>query len=68
MVNTRLLKAKMVECGFNQKQMAAKLHMDPKTFGIHLNNGVFDSNEIYEMIRTLGITNVTEIFFSDHCS
>lgn len=68
MINTRLLKAKMVECGYTQKQMAAKLRIDPKTFGNHLNNGVFDSNEIYEMIRTLGITNVTEIFFTDVCS
>ena len=50
MIKTDLLKGKIAECGFSQKQLALKLEMTPNTFYRKMKSGVFDSDEILEMI------------------
>lgn len=64
MIKTDLLKGKIAECGFSQKQLALKLEMTPNTFYRKMKSGVFDSDEILEMIELLKITNPIEIFFA----
>lgn len=64
MIKTNILKGQIISKGFSQSQVAEKLGMTPKTFYLKMKKGVFDSDEIFELIEILGIENPIEIFFA----
>ena len=68
MIQTRLLKGKMVERGYSTKMMADALGITPQTFYSKMKKGVFDSDEISKMIELLSITNGMDIFFAKQVS
>lgn len=65
MIATNKLKGLIAERGLSQRDVAEHLGMSPRTFYTKMKNGVFDSDEMSDMIRYLGIDNPTEIFFAD---
>lgn len=64
MININRLKGIIVENELSQAKIAKELGMTPKTFYNKMKKGVFDSDEIEEMIKLLHIDNPTEIFFA----
>lgn len=65
MVAANKLKGIITERGLSQRDVAEHLGMTPKTFYTKMKKGVFDSDEMLDMIRYLGIENPTEIFFAE---
>lgn len=65
MILTNELKGIIVSRGFSQRKVAKMLNMCEKTFYAKMHRGVFDSNEILEMINLLKIENPERIFFAD---
>jgi DNA-binding XRE family transcriptional regulator len=63
MIDRNVLRGMIVMKGMSQSDMAEKLGMTPKTFYDKMKKGVFDSDEIYQMISLLGIDNPKDIFF-----
>lgn len=64
MILTNKLNGLMAEKDITYKDMAAKLNMTPKTFGLKMKKGVFGSDEIEVMIKTLDIKEPSKIFFA----
>ncbi len=64
MIATDKLRGIIAERGLSQRKIAKYLGMTEKTFYLKMKKGVFDSDEISEMILLLGITNPSEIFFA----
>ena len=67
MVNTNKLRGIIVERGLSQPKVAEMLGITPKTFYNKMKKGVFDSDEISQMIKQLSIENPiwVEVFFAD---
>lgn len=65
MINTSKLKGVIAENGISQRELASKLGMQPETFYRKMKKGVFDSDEINEMILILGIEDPIAIFFAN---
>lgn len=65
MIKINKLKARFVEKGYTQQDIAKELGITDVTLSRKLNRGVFNSDEIYKMIVLLDIENPTEIFFAD---
>lgn len=65
MILTDDLLGLMAKNHVSQKEMAKKIGITPKTFGIKLKNGVFGSDEIEIMIKVLKIKNPIAIFFAN---
>lgn len=65
MIKINKLKARFVEKGYTQQEIAKELGITDVTLSRKLNRGVFNSDEIYKMIILLDIENPTEIFFAD---
>lgn len=65
MVATQKLRGIIAERGLSQRKVAEHLGMAEKTFYSKMKKGVFDSDEMSEMISLLGIENPSEIFFAD---
>ena len=65
MIKINKLKARFVEKGYTQQEIAKELGITDVTLSRKLNRGVFNSDEIYKMIVLLDIENPTEIFFAD---
>ncbi len=65
MVATRKLRGIISECGYSQRKVAKHLGMTEKTFYAKMKKGVFDSDEMSEMISFLNIKNPSEIFFAE---
>lgn len=65
MVRIDLLRGVIAQRGLSQKDVADELGIVPKTFYSKMKKGVFDSDEINEMIRLLKIDGATaaQIFF-----
>ena len=63
MIDTNKLLGIIAENRMSQRQVAACLGITSKTFYGKMKKGVFDSDEITEMINLLKIQNPTEIFF-----
>lgn len=59
------LKGIIVTRGETQASVARKLGITETTMTRKLQKGVFDSDEIYEMIKFLKIENPEEIFFAE---
>ncbi|MEL4859790.1 DUF739 domain-containing protein [Pseudoflavonifractor phocaeensis] len=71
MVDTDKLRGVIAERGLSQRRVAKHLGMTEKTFYTKMKKGVFDSDEMAEMITYLGIDNPYEIFFASlgaHCA
>ena len=64
MINTNLLKGRIVSKGLSQRKMAKMLGIAEKTFYNKMKKGVFTSNEIEAMMSILEIDNPVEIFFA----
>ena len=65
MVNTSKIIGLMAERGITRTELAGRLGITPSTFYRKMKRGVFDSDEMYQMIGILGIENPTAIFFAD---
>lgn len=65
MIKTAKLLGIIVERGLSQKAVAKKLGINEATFYRKMKRGVFDSDEIYGMIKYLGIENPTSVFFTN---
>lgn len=64
MIRINKLKARFVEKGYTQQEIAKELGITDVTLSRKLNKGVFNSDEIYKMIVLLEIEDPTEIFFA----
>lgn len=68
MINTNKLKGIIASKGFSMAKVACLLGITPKTFYEKMKKGVFNSNEMQQMIEILDIENPTEIFFAKNVS
>ena len=66
MILTNELRGLIVKRGLSQRKVAKHLGMTEKTFYEKMKKGVFDSDEINEMILLLDIKEPTKIFFAQH--
>ena len=64
MIATDKLRGIIAERGMSQRQVAKALGMTEKTFYIKMRKGVFDSDEMSEMIAMLSISDPASIFFA----
>ena len=64
MLNVNLIKAKIVENGLTQAEVASKIGMSPKTFSLKMSSGKFGLDEADKMIRLLKIDNPELYFFA----
>ena len=64
MINANLIRAKIVENGMTQQQVAEKIGMSAKTFSIKMNNGKFGLEEADKLIEILKIDKPAVYFFS----
>lgn len=58
------LEAIIVERGYTQKKVAEKIGISSKTFYSKMKSGIWNSNEIKQLIELLKIENPIEIFLS----
>lgn len=65
LIRVNELKGEMVKKGYTQAMLANKMGIAPETLSRKLKKGVFGSNEIAIIIKTLNIKNPLEIFFAD---
>lgn len=65
-MNSRLLRAKMVECDMSIDQMAKLLELNPATVRIKIQNDGFKVNEARLIAKALNLTSVEtqHIFFA----
>lgn len=65
MVLSNEIKGKIISKGLTQKDIAKSLGISEKTLSKKINNkGVFNANEIKQMMQILDITNPNDIFFA----
>lgn len=64
MLDVRKFKAKLVENGITNAQMAALIGVSERTFYLRLKKKEFGSDEIEIMMNVLKIENPKEIFFA----
>lgn len=64
MIATDKLRGIIAERGLSQRKVAEHLKMTEKTFYAKMKRGVFDSDEMAEMVNFLAIDNPGEIFFA----
>ncbi len=65
MINANKIRARIVELGLTQKQVAEKIGMSEKTFSIKMNNGKFGLDEADRMIKVLKIEQPDKYFFTN---
>lgn len=65
MVSTDDLRGLIAKNRLSQKEVAEKLGITPKTFYIKMKKGTFNSDEMYNLMKLLKISNPIEIFFAD---
>ena len=65
MINANKLRARIVELGMTQKQVAEKIGMSEKTFSVKMNNGKVGLDEADKMIEVLKIEQPDKYFFAD---
>lgn len=63
-MNRKLLKAEMAKNGMTQQKLCEAIGMSPSTFIRKMKKGVFNSDEIVEMIEVLHISDPISIFCS----
>jgi DNA-binding XRE family transcriptional regulator len=64
MINVNKLKGLISENDLSQRKLADMLGMSETTFYTKMKKGVFDSDEMEQMIKILKIENPVEIFFA----
>ena len=64
MIDTSRLRGLIAEKGYSQRKIAFMLGMSEKTFYDKMKKGVFDSDEISQMIIALNIEKPMDIFFT----
>lgn len=64
MIDTMKLRGIISERGLSQRKVAKTLGMTEKTFYGKMKKGVFDSDEIQQMIELLKIENPIDVFFA----
>lgn len=62
MIDTMKLRGIISERGLSQRKVAKNLGMTEKTFYGKMKKGVFDSDEIQQMIELLNIENPVDVF------
>ena len=65
MVDTDKLRGLIAERGMSQATISKRLGMSPSGFYLKMRKGVFDSDEISELITILDIKDPMRIFFSE---
>ena len=68
MINANLIRAKIVENGMTQEQVAKEMGISAKTFSIKMNNGKFGLHEAEKMIQILKIDEPARYFFAQKVS
>lgn len=68
MIDTDKLRGVIASQKTSQRQVARELGISEKTFYCKMKKGVFDSDEIEQMISILNIGNPLEIFFYLICA
>lgn len=63
MINANLIRAKIVEHGMTQQQVAELIGMSGKTFSLKMKNGKFGLDEAQKMIDLLQIEQPEKYFF-----
>lgn len=64
MIDTHALKVRIVDENLTQKDVAQQLGITPKTFYKKMKKGIFNSNEIEQLIVILRIPDPMSIFFA----
>ena len=64
MINANLIRARIVELGLTQEQLAKQMKISPKTLSIKMRNGSFGLDEADKMIEILKITEPAKYFFA----
>lgn len=64
MIDTNKLRGIFAENGKTQADVAKMLGVTPKTFYMHMQKGVFGSDDIQKMIDSFNIENPIDIFFA----
>lgn len=65
MINTQALRGIIVSKGETQRSVAKKIGVSETAFYRKMNRGIFNSNEMYELVKLLSIENPVPIFFTD---
>ena len=65
MIDTKKLIGIIYERGFSQRKIAQAIGITEKTFYTKMKRGVFDSDEIQQMIEMLNIENPVDVFFAN---
>lgn len=65
MIRTDELRGVISKRGLSQAKVARSLGITEKTFYAKMSKGVFDSDEISQMIKLLNIEDPVEIFFAE---
>ena len=65
MIATNKLRGIIAEHGLTQRKVAKALGITEKTFYDKMKKGVFDSDEILQLINILEIQNPIDIFFAE---
>ena len=65
MINSNKIRARIVELGLTQKQVAEKIGISEKTFSLKINNGKFGLDEADKMIKVLKIDEPDKYFFTN---
>ena len=65
MVNTDKLRGLIVENRLTQDKVATELGITPRTFYRKMERGVFNSDEIEQMINLLHIQDPVAVFFAE---
>lgn len=65
MINTQALRGIIVSKGETQRSVAKKIGVSETAFYRKMNRGIFNSNEMYELVKLLSIENPVTIFFAD---
>lgn len=65
MLNANLIRAKIMENGMTQAEVAAKIGMSAKTFSLKMSSGKFGLDEADKMIRLLKIEKPELYFFAN---
>ena len=68
MINANLIRAKIVENGMTQEQVAKEMGISAKTFSIKMNNGKFGLHEAEKLIQILKIEEPAKYFFAHKVS
>jgi len=64
MINANLIRAKIVENGMTQEQVAKSIGMCAKTFSLKMSSGKFGLDEVEKMIDVLKIDEPSRYFFA----